>query len=109
MCMTDDCNQEIDRRAFLVGTSAAAVAASGQEAAGQPPAKAPEMLSGGVLAIGYFRAAGCAYRRHNSEDLERASIALKRLRLWAGVAVIVLIAFLACMAVAAVLTGEFPG
>ena len=67
---------------------------------------APIALAGGVLAIIYSSAAG---RAHNSDDLERASIALKRLRLWAGVAVVVLIAFLVCMAVAAVLTGEFPG
>lgn len=70
---------------------------------------APIALVGGVLASGYFTAAGCADWRHNPDDLERASIALNRLRLWAGATAIVLIAFLACMAVAAVLTGEFPG
>jgi hypothetical protein len=70
---------------------------------------APIALAGGVLAAGYFSAAGCACRRHGPDDLERASIALKRLWLWTAVAAIILIAFLACMFVAAVLTGEFPG
>ena len=44
MCMADDCHGEADRRAFLAGTTAAAVALAGlgQAAAGQPPAKAPE-------------------------------------------------------------------
>jgi carboxymethylenebutenolidase len=44
MCMNDDCHEEMDRRAFLVGTTAAAVAlaASGWEVAAQPPAKMPE-------------------------------------------------------------------
>ena len=70
---------------------------------------APIALVGAVLVISYFRAAGRAYWRRNSDDLERASIALKRLWLWAGVTVIVLIAFPVCMVVAAVLTGEWPG
>ena len=44
MCMDDDCHGQVDRRAFLAGTTAVAVAlaASGREVAGQPPAKAPE-------------------------------------------------------------------
>jgi hypothetical protein len=94
---------------------------AGRLGAGPPPTRpfitawsvnllfAPIALAGGVLAIGYSSAAGYTNRRHDADDLERASIALRRLRLWAGVAVIVLVAFLACMAVAAVLTGEFPG
>ncbi|QDV38723.1 hypothetical protein [Tautonia plasticadhaerens] len=70
---------------------------------------APVALVGGVLAVEYYSAAWFASWRRDSDDLERASIALKRLRLWAGAAMIILIAFLACMAAAAVLTGEFPG
>ena len=65
---------------------------------------------GGVLALGYFRAAGRTYWRRNSDDLERASIALKRFWLWAGVTVIVLIAFPAIMiAVAMFVTHDWPG
>lgn len=86
-------------------------------AAGPPPTKpfitawsvnllfAPIALAGGVLALGCFSAA----ESRNIDDLERASAAVARLRLWARAAVIVLIAFLACMFLAAVLTGEFPG
>ena len=70
---------------------------------------APIAFVGAVLATGYFRAAGRASLRRNPDDLERASIALKRLWLWAGVMMIVLIAFTAAMVVAAVLTGEWPG
>ena len=70
---------------------------------------APIALAGGVLAIG-FRAAGRAYWRRSPDDLERASIALKRLWLWAGVTVIVLIAFPSIMiAVAMFVTHDWPG
>ena len=86
-------------------------------AAGPPPTKpfitawsvnllfAPIALVGGVLALRCFSAA----ESRNIDDLERASATVARLRLWARVAVIVLIASLACMFLAAVLTGEFPG
>ena len=89
--------------------------------AGPPPAKpfinvfsinllfAPIALTGGLLAILFFRAAGRAYWRRNSDDLERAAIALKRLWLWAGVTMIVLVTVPAAMLVAAILTGEWPG
>ena len=70
---------------------------------------APLALAGGVLAVGFFRAAGRAYWRLNLDDLERASIALKRLWLWAGVMMIILILFPAAMVIAAILTGEWPG
>jgi len=71
---------------------------------------APIALAGGLLAVGFFRAAGRAYRRRDSDDLERASVALKRLWLWAGVAMIVLIAFPAIMiAVAMFVTHDWPG
>jgi hypothetical protein len=71
---------------------------------------APIALAGGVLAIGYFRAAGRAYWRRNSDDLERASTALKRLWLWAGVTMIILIAFPAIMIVVAMfVTHDWPG
>jgi hypothetical protein len=89
--------------------------------AGPPPAKpfitawsvnllfVPVALTGGLRALGYFSAAGHACERHDPADLERASVAMRRLLRWAGGALAVLVAFLACMAVAAVLTGEFPG
>jgi hypothetical protein len=71
---------------------------------------APIALAGGVLAVGYFRAAGRAYFRRNFDDLERASIALKRLWLWAGVRMIVLIAFPAVMILVAMfVTHDWPG
>src|SRR4051812_32753461 len=43
MCVTDDCPEGMDRRAFLAGTTAAAVslAAAGTEVAGEPPAETP--------------------------------------------------------------------
>jgi hypothetical protein len=89
--------------------------------AGSPPSRpfitawsvnllfAPIALVGGMLAIGCYSAAGYAYWRKNAADLNNASIALKRLWLWARVTAMVLIAFLVCMFVAVVLTGEFPG
>lgn len=71
---------------------------------------APIALVGGVLAVRYFRAAERAYWQRNSDDLERASIALKRLWLWAGVTVIILIAFPAIMIVVAMfVTHDWPG
>jgi hypothetical protein len=71
---------------------------------------APIALAGGVLTVLYFRAAGRAYWRRDSDDLERASIALKRLWLWAGLTVIVLIAFPAIMiAIAMFVTHDWPG
>ena len=70
---------------------------------------APLALVGGLLAIAYLRAAGRAYWRRSSDDLEHASIALKRLWRWAGVGLIILIAFPVLMVVAAMLTGEWPG
>jgi uncharacterized membrane protein YbhN (UPF0104 family) len=71
---------------------------------------APIALAGGLLAVAYFRAAGRAYWKRNSDDLERASIALKRLSLWAGVATIVVIAFPACMILVAMfVTHDWPG
>jgi hypothetical protein len=71
---------------------------------------APIALLGGVLAVGYFRCAGRAYWRRNSDDLERASIALRRLWLWAGVAVIVLIACpVILIAIAMFVTHDWPG
>ena len=43
MCTSDDCNKEIDRRTFLVGTALAAVAlAAAGRVAGQPAPAAPE-------------------------------------------------------------------
>jgi len=90
--------------------------------AGPPPTKpfitaasinllfAPIALIGGLLAVGYFRAAGRAYWRRSSDDLERASIALNRLWLWAGMATIVLIAFPVCMILVAMfVTHDWPG
>ena len=71
---------------------------------------APIALAGGVLAVGYFRAAGRAYWRRDPDDLERASIALRRLWLWAGVATIVLIAFPVIMILIAMfVTHDWPG
>jgi hypothetical protein len=71
---------------------------------------APIALAGGLLAVGYFRAAGRAYWRRDSDDLERAAVALKRLWLWAGVAAIVLIAFPVCMILVAMfVTHDWPG
>ena len=71
---------------------------------------APIALAGGLRAVAYFRAAGRAYRRRDSDDLERAVIALKRLWLWAGVATIVLIAFPVCMILVAMfVTHDWPG
>ena len=71
---------------------------------------APIALAGGVLAVGYVRAAGRAYWRRDSDALERASIALKRLWLWAGVAMIVLIALAAVViAIAMFVTHDWPG
>lgn len=71
---------------------------------------APIALVGALLAIGYFRAAGRAYFRRSSDDLERASIALRRLWLWAGVAVIILIALPVCMILVAMfVTHDWPG
>ena len=71
---------------------------------------APIALAGGVLAVAYFRAAGRAYWRRNSDELERASIALRRLWLWAGVTVIVLIAFPVCMLLVAMfVTHDWTG
>ena len=71
---------------------------------------APIALAGGVLAVGFFRAAGRAYRRRISADLERASVALKRLWLWAGVTMIVLIALPAIVIfIAMFVTHDWPG
>jgi len=70
---------------------------------------APIALVGGVLAVRYYRAAGRAYWRRSSDDLEQASLALKRLWGWAGVAIIVPIVFAVLMIIAALLTHEFPG
>jgi hypothetical protein len=71
---------------------------------------APIAMLGGTAAIGYFRAAGYAYRRRDADDLERAAVALNRLWLWAGVAVIVLIALPAVMiAIAMFVTHDWPG
>ena len=70
---------------------------------------APLALAGGLLAVAYFRAAGRAYWRRGSDDLERASIALNRLWRWAGVTIIILVAFPVLMFIAALLTHEFPG
>jgi hypothetical protein len=71
---------------------------------------APLALAGGVLTAGFFRAAGRAYWRRESDGLERASIALKRLWLWAGVTVILLIAFPAIMILVAMfVTHDWPG
>jgi len=71
---------------------------------------APIALAGGLLAVAYFRAAGRAYWRRSSDDLERASIALNRLWLWAGMATIVLIAFPVCMILVAMfVTHDWPG
>jgi len=71
---------------------------------------APIALAGGLLAVAYFRAAGRAYWRRSSDDLERASIALKRLWLWAGVATIVLIAFPVCIILVGMfITHDWPG
>lgn len=69
---------------------------------------APIALVGGVLAVRYFRAAGRAYWRRDGDDVERALVALKRLWLWVGVTIIVLILFPVSMVVAAVLTHEWP-
>jgi uncharacterized membrane protein YbhN (UPF0104 family) len=71
---------------------------------------APIALVGGLLAVAYFRAAGRAYWRRSCDDLERASIALKRLWVWAGVATIILIAFPVCMILVAMfVTHDWPG
>jgi hypothetical protein len=71
---------------------------------------APIALVGGWLAVGYFRAAGRAYGRRDPDDLERASFALKRLWLWAGVSVIVVIAFAAAVVFLAMFVmHEWPG
>lgn len=70
---------------------------------------APIAFAGAVRAIAYHRAVGQAYFRRNTDDLDRASIASRRLCVWAGAATIVLIAFPVCMVLAAILTGEWPG
>jgi uncharacterized membrane protein YbhN (UPF0104 family) len=71
---------------------------------------APIALAGGLLAVAYFRAAGRAFWRRSSDDLERASVALRRLWLWGGVATIVLIAFPVCMILVAMfVTHDWPG
>ena len=71
---------------------------------------APLALVGGLLAVGYFHAAGRAYWRRSSDDLERASIALKRLWLWAGLSTIVLMALPVCMLLIAMfVTHDWPG
>ena len=90
-------------------------------AAGPPPTRpfitvssihllfAPIALVGGVLAIGFFRAASRARSRRDAGDVARASVALRRLWRWGGVTIAVLIVFSAAMVAAAVVTGEWPG
>jgi hypothetical protein len=71
---------------------------------------APIALVGALLTIAYFRAAGRACGRRSSDDLERASIAQKRLWLWLAVAIVVVIAFAATMILVAMfVTHDWPG
>jgi hypothetical protein len=71
---------------------------------------APIALAGGLLAVSYFRAAGRACWRRSSDDLERASVALRRLWLWAGVATMLFIAVPVCMVLIAMfVTHDWPG
>lgn len=71
---------------------------------------APLAAVGGGLAVSYFRAAGNAYWRRNGDDLERASIRLKRLWLCAGAAVILMIALALCVIfIAMFVTHDWPG
>jgi hypothetical protein len=93
----------------------------GRLVAGPPPGRpfvtvwsvnllfAPVALVGAVLASGYLRAVGCALARGGADELGRVSVAVKRLWVWAGVAMSVVVAFAGAMVVAAVLTGEWPG
>lgn len=52
---------------------------------------APIALVGGILAILYFRAAGRAYARRGTDELERAMTAQLRVWRWAAVALTVLL------------------
>ena len=69
---------------------------------------APIALVGGVLALRFIAAAGRAYNRRSSKDLERALIAQQHIWRWTGVTVIALLAFPVIVFLIAGIMGVFP-